>query len=180
MSRWKSTKSLGLSPISSFCKVQVSQAGDDCHSRCIAPMRSSLISLSGIDDRPALHLPVKRHARHTHIRSGQADVPTAPTQRSQQQRTFIAGGCRRRRLGGWLHRQAPGSGFGPAGIGLLILLSALLEGRYRGHSTPGTLGPGWEPTAERFRDDESGQWLRVWFHSASGERRYQPDDAPPP
>ena len=83
-------------------------------------------------------------------------------------------------LGGWLHRQAPGSGFGPAGIGLLILLSALLEGRYRGHSTPGTLGPGWEPTAERFRDDESGQCLRFWFHSASGERRYQPDDAPPP
>ena len=34
--------------------------------------------------------------------------------------------------------------------------------------------------AERFRDDESGQWLRVWFNPASGERRYQPDDPPRP
>jgi hypothetical protein len=83
-------------------------------------------------------------------------------------------------LGGWLHWQAPGSGWGPGGIGILILLSALLEGRYRGQSTPEAPGPGWEPTAERFRDDEDGHWLRVWFHPASGERRYQPDDAPPP
>lgn len=83
-------------------------------------------------------------------------------------------------LGGWLHWQEPGSGLGPALIGMLILLSALLEGRYRGREASGTPGPGWEPTSERFRDDESGQWLRVWFNPATGERRYQPDDPPRP
>ena len=81
-------------------------------------------------------------------------------------------------LGGWLHWQQPGSGIGPVLIGALILGSALLEGRYRGRSAPGTPGPGWEATAERFRDDESGRWLRVWFNPATGERRYQPDDTP--
>jgi hypothetical protein len=81
-------------------------------------------------------------------------------------------------LGGWLQWHGPGSGLGPALIGALIVLSALLEGRYRGRSTPGTPGPGWQPTTERFRDDESGRWLRVWFNPVSGERRYQPDDTP--
>ncbi|MBS0255539.1 MAG: hypothetical protein JSS36_10135 [Proteobacteria bacterium] len=81
-------------------------------------------------------------------------------------------------LGGVLHWQQPGSGIGPALIGLLILGSALLEGRYRGRAA--SPGPGWEPTAELFRDDERGGWVRVWFNPATGERQYRPADPPQP
>lgn len=33
-------------------------------------------------------------------------------------------------------------------------------------------GAGWAPTAERFRDQESGAMVTVWFNSQTGERRY--------
>ena len=33
-------------------------------------------------------------------------------------------------------------------------------------------GPGWAPTAERFRDTESGAMVTVWFNAKTGERRY--------
>jgi hypothetical protein len=33
-------------------------------------------------------------------------------------------------------------------------------------------GPGWAPTAERFRDTESGAMVTVWFNEKTGERRY--------
>lgn len=36
-------------------------------------------------------------------------------------------------------------------------------------------GPGWAPTAERFRDDESGAMVTVWFNAKTGERRYVED-----
>jgi hypothetical protein len=40
----------------------------------------------------------------------------------------------------------------------------------RGDSAP--RGPGWAPTAERFRDQESGAMVTVWFNEKTGERRY--------
>ena len=36
----------------------------------------------------------------------------------------------------------------------------------------GCRGPGWAPTAERFRDTESGAMVTVWFNAKTGERRY--------
>jgi hypothetical protein len=56
-------------------------------------------------------------------------------------------------------------------IGTLILLTVFLEPRYRG-ALPGPVGAGWQQTSERFRDEESGEWLDVWFDPESGERRY--------
>jgi hypothetical protein len=38
-------------------------------------------------------------------------------------------------------------------------------------------GVGWAPTAERFRDTESGAMVTVWFNAKTGERRYVEDGA---
>lgn len=66
------------------------------------------------------------------------------------------------------------AGMGPA---ILILCSvsalALLADRtYRSpvKELPG--GDGWTATKERFVDPETGFATRVWYHAASGERRY--------
>ncbi len=68
-------------------------------------------------------------------------------------------------------------GTGPILVGLALILSSLFEGRYGRVQAAGVpLGAGWEQTGERFRDEESGTWLQVWFHRASGERRYLPAD----
>ena len=40
----------------------------------------------------------------------------------------------------------------------------------RGRGAP--RGVGWAPTAERFRDTESGAMVTVWFNAKTGERRY--------
>lgn len=77
---------------------------------------------------------------------------------------------------GWVLGAAPAPG--ALVLGGLILLSLLIEGRYR---RPAADAPsstaGWQPTDEIFRDDESGRWLRVWFNPQTGERRYV--EAPP-
>ena len=68
-------------------------------------------------------------------------------------------------------RQWGGVVFVAMGLGLAAL--PWLERRYR----PGPvarLGEGWAATGEVFRDEERGQWVEVWFHAASGERRYVP------
>ncbi|MEA3011966.1 MAG: hypothetical protein QOD42_511 [Sphingomonadales bacterium] len=49
---------------------------------------------------------------------------------------------------------------------------------YRGAAAP--RGGGWQPTAERFRDEESGEMVTVWFNPATGERRYVEQNASPP
>lgn len=49
---------------------------------------------------------------------------------------------------------------------------------YRGAAAP--RGAGWQPTAERFRDEESGAMVTVWFNPATGERRYVEQGASPP
>ena len=54
----------------------------------------------------------------------------------------------------------------------LLLLGTLFERfHYRGAGTPPDAA-GWQPTAERFLDEESGRLVVVWFNPATGERRY--------
>ena len=66
----------------------------------------------------------------------------------------------------------------------LFALGTLFErfyyrgGPWSGRS-PAPGGP-WEPTAERFRDEETGALVTVWFNPATGERRYVDQGAPPP
>lgn len=55
--------------------------------------------------------------------------------------------------------------------GAVILVGILFE-RWR-YRTPGSRAPaGWQRTAERFVDPESGRTLTVYYDPASGERRY--------
>ena len=75
-------------------------------------------------------------------------------------------------VGGLLLSRA-GGGIPLIVLGSIILLTLFLEPRYRG-AKPGPTGSGWQQTSERFRDEESGEWLEVWFDPKSGERRYVP------
>ena len=77
-------------------------------------------------------------------------------------------------LGLFLAAPAPHfNGLGPLLLGLVTIGSVLFEGRYRG-AEDAVPGVGWAPTAEVFRDEENGGWLRVWQHRRSGARRYLP------
>jgi hypothetical protein len=49
----------------------------------------------------------------------------------------------------------------------------------RGHAESARPDPGWERTAERFRDPSSGVIMRVWL-GPGGARHYVPDEAPAP
>ena len=51
--------------------------------------------------------------------------------------------------------------------------AARARGR-RGHGYADAPSPGWQPTAERFRDPRSGEVMRVWQDSDGG-RHYVPD-----
>ena len=68
-------------------------------------------------------------------------------------------------------------GLGPLLLGMVIVGSVVFEGRYRSNDEAAP-GAGWAPTAEIFKDDESGDWLRVWQHRRSGARRYLPCEGP--
>jgi hypothetical protein len=64
----------------------------------------------------------------------------------------------------------------PAGItgfwAFLLLVGLIIERwRYKrlGSSRP---GPDWQVTDERFVDPETGKLVTVYFHPATGERRY--------
>jgi hypothetical protein len=46
---------------------------------------------------------------------------------------------------------------------------------FRGHADSEAPGPGWKPTAERFRDPRTRKVMRVW-EDASGQRHYVPDE----
>jgi hypothetical protein len=54
---------------------------------------------------------------------------------------------------------------------ILVLALAVEHWRYKRVSEPRP-GPGWEATGERFVDPETGRLVTVYFHPASGERRY--------
>lgn len=64
-----------------------------------------------------------------------------------------------------------------AAAGLLVLGTLWERFYYRGSERG---GPGWQATAERFLDEESGGLVTVWFNPATGERRYVEQGAPPP
>ncbi|HEY1915654.1 MAG TPA: LuxR C-terminal-related transcriptional regulator [Streptosporangiaceae bacterium] len=55
-------------------------------------------------------------------------------------------------------------------------------GRRRGsrgrHAQTSEPGPGWIPTAERFRDPSGGVIMRVWIDPSDESRHYVPDDSP--
>ena len=66
------------------------------------------------------------------------------------------------RLGAWV----------PVCWGAIIAASLLFE-RYRYKPlTNGAPGPGWEKTAERFIDNESGRPVSVYIEKTTGERQY--------
>ena len=74
-----------------------------------------------------------------------------------------------------------GAGIPPLLVGLLLLASLLLEGRYSAASQDqAPSGPDWEQTAETFHDAETGQWMHVWHNRRTGERRYVPAEPPAP
>ena len=60
---------------------------------------------------------------------------------------------------------------------MLAMASLLLLGTvgerfyYRGSEAASDMA-GWQPTAERFLDEESGRLVTVWFNPTTGERRY--------
>lgn len=68
-----------------------------------------------------------------------------------------------------------GGGIGLIIIGALVMLSVVVERRYRRPGAP-TQTPlhHFEPTRERFVDQESGRLLEVWVDPLTGERRYEP------
>lgn len=49
-------------------------------------------------------------------------------------------------------------------------------GQRRRHAQAAAPGPGWMPTAERFRDPSTKKIMRVWIDPADGSRHYVPDD----
>lgn len=65
----------------------------------------------------------------------------------------------------------------PLAVGLAawaaIFLGGLAVERWR-YKRLGTTppGPGWQHTAERFVDPETGKMVTVYFHPQTGERRY--------
>jgi hypothetical protein len=69
------------------------------------------------------------------------------------------------------------------GIGLLMFAAMLLCGivfeRRYGRARPGSASARWQPTGERFVDDESGEPLEVWSDPLTGQRRYVPLGHPP-
>jgi hypothetical protein len=47
--------------------------------------------------------------------------------------------------------------------------------RYRGSQKGGGNGAGAQPTSEVFLDPTTGQRMRVWYNSKTGEREYRPE-----
>jgi hypothetical protein len=50
-----------------------------------------------------------------------------------------------------------------------------MTGGRRRHAQAAEPGPGWLPTAERFRDPSSGKITRVWVDPADQSRHYVPE-----
>lgn len=54
----------------------------------------------------------------------------------------------------------------------LLLLGTIGERFYYRGATASLDTAEWQPTAERFLDEESGRLVTVWFNPRTGERRY--------
>jgi hypothetical protein len=60
-------------------------------------------------------------------------------------------------------------------VGLVIVAGLALEPRYRRSGVWTATGTAsWELTGERFVDDETGEFVEVWYDPASGRREYRP------
>lgn len=70
-----------------------------------------------------------------------------------------------------------GAGAYALGLGGLIVLGTVFEGRYRPRNTRPEAR--WEPTGERFEDPQTGKTVQVLYDRGSGERRYVSDSQPP-
>lgn len=74
--------------------------------------------------------------------------------------------------------------FYPGAWPALICAGLLAVGVFHEHllyrSGKAPRGGTWQPTAERFRDDESGALVTVWFNPVTGERRYVDQGGAPP
>lgn len=62
----------------------------------------------------------------------------------------------------------------------VVLAGILFEQRRYGASQARPTGGGWRETSERFVDDASGRPVTVWYHDATGERRYVDPEGNPP
>ncbi len=60
----------------------------------------------------------------------------------------------------------------PTLFSALVVVAVVFENWRYSRPAAGHPGPGWERTAERFIDPETGRMLTVWFNPATGERRY--------
>lgn len=61
----------------------------------------------------------------------------------------------------------------PLGVlGAIMAVLVLVERRYRGQASQPV--DGWEPTPEKFLDEDSGQLMQVWYHPGTGQRDYRP------
>ena len=58
-----------------------------------------------------------------------------------------------------------------------LLAACIFFERTLSRGDPAPRGADWQPTAERFRDEESGAMVTVWYNAKTGERRYVEDGA---
>lgn len=77
-------------------------------------------------------------------------------------------------VGGIVLVVVTGGGWVLAGLGLLIVLSVFVEGRYRTGRVPARQHGRWQRTAEREIDSETGSPVEVWFDPVTGARDYRP------
>jgi hypothetical protein len=67
-----------------------------------------------------------------------------------------------------------GGGVAALAVGLLMVVSVAFEGRYgRPGQEPTPASVDWQPTGEKFIDDETGEPIEVWMDKLTGERRYE-------
>ena len=62
--------------------------------------------------------------------------------------------------------------WGPALFSALLFAATLFEHHRYKRLSGEAPGRGWEPTGEQFVDPETGLQVQVYFHPATGERRY--------
>ena len=60
--------------------------------------------------------------------------------------------------------------------GALLLVGTLYERVHYKKPVLRAPGPGWQPTHERFIDEETGKAITVWIEPGSGERVYVADE----
>lgn len=75
--------------------------------------------------------------------------------------------------GGLLIESRHGGGIGLLLLGVLVMAGIVLEPRYR-RSAARSEPAAWQPTGERFVDDETGELVEVWYDPESGRRDYRP------